>query len=104
MNERSNLHDEHDVVLSFDNYRKWKKRQEQELAHQDYYKYPGCRECVNMVQMDMTGYICGALEDANTGESFYVLKDGAETVDYWNCDGESFIPKPRRIKPILRRK
>lgn len=64
----------------------------------------GCRECVNMIQYSPSSYICGALEDANTGESFFVIRNGEETVDYNNCEGECFVQKPKAIRPILRRK
>ncbi len=89
-------------VLKLEVFRKW-KRQNQSQSQPSCGSCPGCRVCVNMIQIDNRGYVCGALEDAHTGESFYVIKDGEETVDYWNCEGESFAPKPRPIKPVLKR-
>ena len=90
------------AVLNLDLYRKWKEA-EQSRKQESCGNCPGCSECANMIQIDNRGFVCGALEDARTGESFYVIKDGERTVDYCNCDGEFFVQKPLRLKPKSKR-
>ena len=83
-------------VISLEEYR----RHKEQCKHQ----CKGCRECANLVQYQPASYICGALENIETGESFFVIRNGEETVDYNNCEGASFVPKPQPLRPTLKRK
>lgn len=91
-------------VLDLALYRDLRKREQskmQDCSHE----CPGCIECVNMLQIEHSGFICDALEIEETGESFYVIKDGEKTIDYYSCSGEFFVQRLRHhtLKPILKR-